>query len=186
MEPNSITPPEESAAPPSSDEAKFSLFPVTNSSLQITTSSLPQWLSNSSFTTDLSIINNDVASLLNRETVQSPSQDDDDGSDENQAREKSVPPTYAILESSESGSDGMEREEKKRSKRKKKKRKRDRSDERSGFHGYGSRKSRVRAWADSETNTAKDYYFDSNGDRDNLAFGCTYRYIENWNENILI
>ncbi|XP_058722605.1 uncharacterized protein LOC131594475 isoform X2 [Vicia villosa] len=174
MEPNSITPPEESAAPPSSDESKFSLFPVTNSSLQITTSSVPQWLSNSSFTTDLSIINNDVASLLNRETVQSPSHDDDE-SDENQPQEKSLPPTYAILESSESDGDGMGRKEKKRSKRKKKKRKRDRSDERSGFHGYGSRKSRVRAWADSETNTAKDYYFDSNGDRDNLAFGSMYR-----------
>ncbi|AES86890.2 putative siRNA-mediated silencing protein NRDE-2 [Medicago truncatula] len=157
----------ETTAPPSSDEAKpslFPVFPVTNSSLQITTSSLPQWLSNSSFTTDISVINNDVASLLNRETVQSPPQDDDENSDENRPKEKS----YAILESSESDGDGMEREKK----RKKKKRKRDRSDEKSGF---GSRKSRVRAWADSEANTVKDYFIDSHGDRDNLAFGCIYR-----------
>jgi hypothetical protein len=161
-------PAEETTAPPS-DEAKpslFPVFPVTKSSLQITTSPLPQWLSNSSFTTDIAVINDDVASLLNRETVQSPPPDDDENSDENRPKEKS----YAILESSESDGNGMEREKK----RKKKKRKRDRSDERSGF---GSRKSRVQAWADSEANTVKDYYFDSHGDRDNLAFGCIYRYI---------
>jgi hypothetical protein len=178
MDPSQPLPAEETTAPPSSDDTKSSLFPVfpiTNSSLQITTSSVPQWLSNSSFTTDISVINDDVASLLNRETVQSPSQDDD--SEENRPQEKSLPPTYAILESSESDGEGIGREEKKRSKRKKKKSKRDRSSERSGFDGYGSRKSRVRAWADSDANTAKDYYFDSHGDRDNLAFGCIYRYI---------
>jgi hypothetical protein len=178
MDPSQPHPAEETTATPSSDDAKSSLFPVfpvTNSSLQITNSSVPQWLSNSSFTTDISVINDDVASLLNRETAQSPSQEDD--SEENRPKEKSLPPTYAILESSESDGEGIGREEKKRSKRKKKKRKRDRSAERSGFDGYGSRKSRVRAWADSDANTAKDYYFDSHGDRDNLAFGCIYRYI---------
>ncbi|WJX71933.1 hypothetical protein P8452_55870 [Trifolium repens] len=176
MDPSQPHPAEETTATPSSDDAKSSLFPVfpvTNSSLQITNSSVPQWLSNSSFTTDISVINDDVASLLNRETAQSPSQEDD--SEENRSKEKSLPPTYAILESSESDGEGIGREEKKRSKRKKKKRKRDRSAERSGFDGYGSRKSRVRAWADSDANTAKDYYFDSHGDRDNLAFGCIYR-----------
>ncbi|GAU45438.1 hypothetical protein TSUD_297410 [Trifolium subterraneum] len=172
MDPSQPLPAVETTAPPSSEAAKSSLFPVfpiTNSSLQITTSSVPQWLSNSSFTTNISVINNDVASLLNRETAQSPSQDDD--SEENRPQEKSLPPTYAILESSESDGEGIEREDKRSKRKKKKKRKRDRSAERSGFDGYGSRKSRVGAWADSEANTAKDYYFDSHGDRDNLAFG---------------
>lgn len=179
MEPKLPVPAEETAAaPPSCDEAKSSLFPIfpvtESSSIQIHTPSVPQWLSNSSFNADISIINDAVASQLNRETVQSPPQDDDD---ENRAQGKPSPPSYAILESSESDGDGREREKMKKSKRKKKKRKRDRSGERSGLDGYGSRKSRVRAWADSEANTAKDYYFDSHGDRDNLAFGCIYRYV---------
>ncbi|XP_061356034.1 uncharacterized protein LOC133300491 isoform X2 [Gastrolobium bilobum] len=168
---------EEPAAPPSaaaaSDETKpslFPLFPLSDSSLQ-TTTSVPQWLNNSSFTTDISVINDFVASQLNRETTQSPPQDDeDDENDENRAKEKPISTSYEILESSES-----EKEETKKKRKKKKKRKRDRSGERGGFDGYGSRKSRVRAWADSEANTAKDYYIDSHGDRDNLAFGCIYR-----------
>ncbi|XP_004515233.1 uncharacterized protein [Cicer arietinum] len=174
MEPKPPLPAEETTAPQSSGEEKsslFPIFPVTNSSLQTTISSVPQWLSNSSFTTNISTINDDIASQLNRETVQSPSQDEDD-SDENRPQEKSLPPSYPILESSESDGNLRERDEKKKSKRKKKKRKRDRSDEKGGF---GSRKSRVRTWVNSEANTAKDYYFDSHGDRDNLAFGCIYR-----------
>lgn len=67
---------------------------------------------------------------------------------------------------------------KRRDKEKRKKRRRERSAERRGagsFADYGSRKSNVRAWADSETKSSKDYYLDSRGDRDNLAFGCLYR-----------
>lgn len=179
MELKPPVPAEETAPPLSSyDEAKSSLFPIfpvtESSSIQTHSPSASQWLSNSSFNADISIINDAVVSQLNRETVQSPLQVDDD--DENRAQGKPSPPSYAILESSESDGDGREREKKKKSKRKKK-RKRDRSGERSGLDGYGSRKSRVRAWADSEANTAKDYYFDSHGDRDNLAFGCIYRYV---------
>lgn len=42
-------------------------------------------------------------------------------------------------------------------------------------YAIGSRKSGVRAWTNSESKISKDYYFDSRGDRDNLAFGCLYR-----------
>ncbi|KAH1152400.1 hypothetical protein AAZX31_16G195400 [Glycine max] len=179
MEQKPPSPAENSAAAaPSSDEAKPSLFPLfpltASSSLQTTTtSSTPQWLSNTSFTTDISVINDVVASQLNRETMQSPLQDDND-EDENRAQANPVPSSrYEILESSESDGGGRDRERKKRKKRKK--RKRDSSAERGGFNAFGSRKSRVRAWVDSEAKVAKDYYIDSHGDRDNLAFGCIYR-----------
>ncbi|RDY01351.1 Protein NRDE2-like protein, partial [Mucuna pruriens] len=176
MEEKPPSPTDVSSAPmPSSDEAKPSLFPVfpltASSSLQTTTtSSTPQWLCNSSFTTDISVINDAVASQLNRQTAQSPPQNDDE--DDNRGQEKPLGPSYEILESFES--DG-ERKKDTRRKKKRKKRNRDSSAERGGFDGFGSRKSRVRAWADSEANVAKDYYIDSHGDRDNLAFGCIYR-----------
>ncbi|XP_015966836.1 uncharacterized protein LOC107490577 isoform X1 [Arachis duranensis] len=160
----------------------FPLFPLTaSSSSTLVTSTVPQWLSNSSFTSDVSLINDAVASQLRSETALSPPQrhrsDDDEEHEEdggNRAQEKAVPrSSYEILESSES----EERDKKEnRSKKKRKKRKRDRSRERGGLDSYSSRKSGVRAWADSESSTAaKDYYFDSHGDRDNLAFGCIYR-----------
>lgn len=183
MEQKPTVPPpaEETAVPPapassdSSDEAKpSSLFPLSDSSSLQTTTSVPQWLYNSSFTTDVSLINDAVASQLNREATESPPQNDDVDDEDNRGQEKPFRSSYEILESSESDGDRRGRE-KKEKKRKKKKRKRDRSGERGGYDGYGSRKSRVRAWADSESNTSKDYYVDSHGDRDNLAFGSMYR-----------
>lgn len=62
----------------------------------------------------------------------------------------------------------LKRDDKRRSR---KKRKRDREKEDDGI----SRKSSVRAWAGSETKLAKDYYFDSHGDRDNLIYGSLYK-----------
>ncbi|XP_020231564.1 protein NRDE2 homolog isoform X1 [Cajanus cajan] len=180
MEEKQPSPTEDSAAPPpSSAEAKPSLFPLfpltASSALQTTTtSSAPPWLSNTSFTADISIINDAVASQLSREAEQLPPQSDDEGEDENRAQEKPLPSSYEILESSESDGGGRERK-KERRRKKRKKRKRDSSAERGGLDGFGSRKSRVRAWADSEANVSKGYYFDSHGDRDNLAFGCIYR-----------
>ena len=156
------------------EEATPTLFPLaTGPSSTLASTSVPQWLSNSSFTADISLINDAVASQLRDETALSPPQDHDEEEDEKRAQDKPLHSSYEILESSES--EGREREKKK--KKKKKKRKGDRSRERGGLDGYGSRKSRVRAWADSESSTAKDYYFDSHGDRDNLAFGCIYRYF---------
>lgn len=37
------------------------------------------------------------------------------------------------------------------------------------------RKAGVKAWADGKENVAKEYYVDTRGDRDNLAFGSLYR-----------
>ncbi|XP_019430339.1 PREDICTED: protein NRDE2 homolog isoform X1 [Lupinus angustifolius] len=173
MEQKPTMPAEETAAPSSSvvaDESKpsslFPLFSISNSLSLQTTNSVPQWLCNSSFTSDVSIINDAVVSQLHHETTEYPSQDDDEDNNEKQPFHSS----YEILKSSES--DGERRERgKKDKKRKKKKRKHERSE----LDGYGSRKSRVRAWADSETNTSKDYYIDSHGDPDNLAFGSMYR-----------
>lgn len=39
------------------------------------------------------------------------------------------------------------------------------------------RKAAVKAWADGKSNAAKEYYVDTRGDRDNLAFGSLYRSI---------
>lgn len=58
----------------------------------------------------------------------------------------------------------------KESGRRKQKRKKECYDE-----TVASRKTRVRAWAGSETKPAKDYYVDAKGDHDNLAFGSLYR-----------
>lgn len=82
--------------------------------------------------------------------------------------------SYDLLESSESGGDskGESRRRKKKSKRRRR-RSRERGDD--GAGDFGSRKSDVRAWAGSAVKPAKDYYFDSRGDRDNLAFGSIYR-----------
>jgi hypothetical protein len=37
------------------------------------------------------------------------------------------------------------------------------------------RKAAVKAWADGKSNVTKEYYVDTRGDRDNLAFGSLYR-----------
>ena len=84
--------------------------------------------------------------------------------------------SYELLESSAS-EDDSEHEKRKKRKKKKRRRRRNESEERGGFGEYGSRKSDVRAWADADGRPSKDYYFDSNGDRDNLAFGSLYRYL---------
>ena len=160
---------EEAASAASTDEPNasvFPLFPLTDSSLQ-TKSSVPQWLCNSSFTADISLINDAVASQINEESHPEEELDEEEVRIHTRVESKS----YEILESSES-----DRETGKNKRKKKKKRKRDGSREKAGLDDYESRKSRVRAWADSDSNISKDYYFDSHGDHDNLAFGCIYRY----------
>ncbi|MED6172880.1 hypothetical protein PIB30_054061, partial [Stylosanthes scabra] len=174
------TPTEEPVAAAATDikPSIFPLFPSTASSSSVlATATVPQWLSNSSFTADVSLINKAVASQIHSETALSPRQrhrSDDDEEDEDDGGNRAPEKPYEILESSES--EGRDKKEKRSKKKRKKKRKRDRSPERGGLDGYSSRKSGVRAWADSESSTAaKDYYFDSHGDRDNLAFGSIYR-----------
>ncbi|KAL5545147.1 hypothetical protein UlMin_008931 [Ulmus minor] len=176
------------------DEPKASLFPllpISNpkpsltttaiSSTSTATSNQPQWLCNSSFTADLSLIN-DAVSRFNSQP-EPPSEDEEEAEEEHERSHGRSEPkpsqSYEQLESSESdrasGSDGRERRSKKK-KRSRKKRKSERYDERSGgFDDYGSRRSNVRAWADSDRKPSKEYFFDSRGDRDNLVFGSLYR-----------
>ncbi|KAM5570301.1 hypothetical protein ABKV19_011125 [Rosa sericea] len=164
---------------PSEEEAKPSpspspsLFPVIAASQQV--SNVPQWLSNTSFTTtNLSVINDAVPSHFKPEPppLSPPPEEQEDV--------RPQPKPYELLESSSGseGSDERDRTSKKRRKKEKgKRRKKRRSAERDGgsFAGFGSRKSSVRAWAESETRPSENYYLDSYGDLDNLAFGCLYR-----------
>ncbi|KAI9087387.1 hypothetical protein K1719_030707 [Acacia pycnantha] len=177
MEEKSPVPEEEVDA--TADEPKASLFPLfaLADPPQDTITSVPQWLSNSSFNTDISVINDAVASQLNREAAQSPREEHDDEDEEGPVNNLAQPkpfPSYEILESSQSDREEERGRERKDKKKKKKKRKRDRSSEKGGLDDYGSRKSRVRTWAD-ETSSVKEYFVDSHGDPDNLAFGCIYR-----------
>ncbi|KAF6168628.1 hypothetical protein GIB67_005240 [Kingdonia uniflora] len=158
-------------------EPKPSLFPLSssnnnnNNNNNPSSSSNPNWLSNSSFTTDLSVIHNKTPTTTNPFEDESLDVEDVD-----------VPPpqpSYAPLSSSSEES----LEEKTRKRRRKKKssssssRKRGREELSLGSENFfnAERKSSVRAWAGAETKQAKDYYFDSNGDRDNLVFGSLYR-----------
>ncbi|XP_068659851.1 uncharacterized protein [Aristolochia californica] len=138
----------------------FPLFPAADSS-NLDNFNSSQWLSNSSFTADISTIH---ASVVQNDAAV------DVGSD--LAEEEAVPrkqPAYVLLESSSS-----DREDEKRRKKKKKTSRREKYREREVESGV-SRKSRVDIWARSGGKSAKDYYFDTKGDRDNLAFGCLYR-----------
>ncbi|XP_008240390.1 PREDICTED: protein NRDE2 homolog [Prunus mume] len=154
--------------------AKTSLFPVLPVSQQIT--SVPHWLSNTSFTTQLSVINDAVISHFKPDPLPSPPPPQEHEEEEVPSQAK----PYEMLESS-SGSDRSDERDrttkKKKHKKRKNKRRRERSVERGrgAFADYGSRKSSVRAWADSETKPSKDYFLDSHGDPDNLVFGCLYR-----------
>ncbi|KAL2930512.1 Protein NRDE2-like protein [Bienertia sinuspersici] len=145
---------------PQDTSTHSSLFPISSETTITTISSASQWLYSSSFNTDLSVINNAVSSFTTynsndedeREPIQEPS---------------STP--YGYLESSESD------KEKERKKKQKSRKKRKRAKVKIDEFAYGARKSGVRAWANSDTKPNKDYYFDSRGDPDNLAFGCLYR-----------
>ncbi|XP_058078223.1 uncharacterized protein LOC131226646 [Magnolia sinica] len=144
----------------------FPIFPLSSgpSDSQTTSSHGPQWLSNSSFTPSISSIPGPSTSHY------TPILNDSDGSDAEEIP-PSKPRTYELLDSS-SPSDRDSDRDKRGVSKKKKKRKRKRSREQADDP---SRKSGVRVWAGSEAKPEKDYYFDSRGDRDNLAFGSLYR-----------
>jgi hypothetical protein len=179
------------AAPPLAEEKEpkqpkpslFPLFPASGASRsqpQPQRPSVPQWLSNSSFTADISLIS-DAVSNLNPASLSDPPQPESDSEREEEPQEKqfkSKPsPSYELLESSSESDRATRKESSQKTTKKKKKRKRKKSRERGGLDDYHrARKSDVRAWAGSETKPSKDCYFDSRGDPDNLAFGCLYRY----------
>jgi flagellar biosynthesis GTPase FlhF len=150
----------------------------------------PAWLYNTSFTTDLSIVNDAVSSLHPSQHSDSDLEEQEEDKDDrvsNQGKDRS----YQLLQEPEeektreakysrSDSDYSDsgRERKKTKKRRhSKKKKRDRSRDEEDARDFGSRKSNVRVWAGSDTKTTKDYYFDTHGDRDNLVYGTLYRYF---------
>ncbi|KAG9151669.1 hypothetical protein Leryth_001969 [Lithospermum erythrorhizon] len=109
-----------------------------------------EWLNNPSFSIDLSIIN---------QTLPTPPEQPQPESESESEEEKttSARPRYELVESSASDHDSNSQGNR-TTKKKKKKRKRK--------EVLSQRNSTVHA---------KEYYFDSNADRDNLAFGSLYR-----------
>nr|XP_016461934.1 PREDICTED: protein NRDE2 homolog isoform X2 [Nicotiana tabacum] len=165
-----------------------SLFPVFPQSqictpLNPSTShdAVPEWLRNSSFTTDISVINNTVST--NYSNIQFPQNlEDKEGEDIEKENKKGEGARYELLDSSaserghSSTSDDEERKSKKKKKRRKKRQRLSNEGPNYDYALSSSRKRDVRTWASSSaTDNVKDYYFDSRGDRDNLAFGTLYR-----------
>lgn len=138
----------------------FPLFPAsatTNTATSTSTSVVPEWLSNTSFTADPSVINKAVSSAIAEEG------DEEQEEPPREEQPQSQHHSYELLEDVDEESDGEKYEKRKR---RKKKRKRSRESER-GISEFGSRKSMP----------TKDYYFDSHPDPDNLAYGFLYRYL---------
>ncbi|KAK8966552.1 hypothetical protein KSP40_PGU001815 [Platanthera guangdongensis] len=127
------------------------------------TSESAKWLSNPSFTFDVSSI-----PIVAVDTVPAESPLEESDEEEASARRR---PSYELV-SSPSLSE-PERSSERREKRSRRKRKREQGRGKLGHDS--SRKSGVRAWIGSDTKPGKDYYFDVHGDRDNLTFGCLYR-----------
>ncbi|KAK9115859.1 hypothetical protein Sjap_014806 [Stephania japonica] len=144
---------------------------IPSSSSSTTTTTTTEWLTNSSFTVDLSVLRSSVASHYAHLPPKPIEQ-------QQQSQHAPIDPpnrSYDLLNSS-SSSDGEEQETKKARKKKKSDRKsRDSVVEAARVFFGNERKSGVRAWEGSDSNNSKDYYFDSHGDRDNLAFGSLYR-----------
>nr|KJB30256.1 hypothetical protein B456_005G134900 [Gossypium raimondii] len=146
----------------------FPLFPAAASTVT-STSSIPQWLSNPSFTTDLSLINDAVSSLpRSLDDVQEEDAQEEEENEAKQQEQEKLPHSYELLEEEEEeqeeeeDSDGDkygERKRKKRSKRRNKKKKISKE--------IGDSK--------SKSIHSNDYYFDSHPDHDNLAYGSLYR-----------
>ncbi|KAF5186916.1 Nrde2-like protein [Thalictrum thalictroides] len=146
----------------------FPLFPLSNSSLVSQESPQSQWLSNTSFTTDLSIINQTLSSQ--NETLELQEEEEEE---EEVLPTTSPKPSYSLLNPSSSDSEDTKRN--KKNKKKKSKHKKKKSRETLQEDRNASRKRGVRAWEGSDTKPSKDYYVDCRGDHDNLAFGSLYR-----------
>ncbi|KAJ8537094.1 hypothetical protein K7X08_035495 [Anisodus acutangulus] len=154
-----------------------SLFPVFPPSQKPSTpnpttsyDAVPEWLRNTSFTTDIAVINDAVSTNYEKIQFQENLEEEDEGEDVEKENQKGEGTRYELLHSS--ASDDDERYSKKK-KRKNKRRKRQLSSD--DYALSSSRKPDVRTWASLAATNVKDYYFDSRGDRDNLAFGSIYR-----------
>ncbi|KAJ8457921.1 hypothetical protein OPV22_030847 [Ensete ventricosum] len=160
---------------PESNTLKPSLFPLSsNLSPDSLSSSAPQWLSNASFTFDVSSLPGRGSDGPHWEERASPDYGvEASGAAADGDPTPARPPqrTYDLVPSSPSESSSKDERRSKGKERRRRKRKR----EKERLDDGASRKSEVRAWAGSDTQPTKDYYFDAHGDRDNLAFGCLYR-----------
>ncbi|XP_042409299.1 nuclear exosome regulator NRDE2-like isoform X1 [Zingiber officinale] len=145
----------------------FPLFPLPSNSSPSDPpfSSGSQWLANTSFTFDVSsLVGSGAGDALREEPANL------DSDDEVPAAARPPPPSYDLVPSSPSVTSS---EDERRSKRKARRKKRKR--EREGVGDGAPRKSAVRSWSGSVMKPVKDYYFDADGDKDNLAFGSLYR-----------
>lgn len=160
-----------------STSSLFPVFPTSSNptySLPPASSNSPQWLSNSSFTFDVSAIHSTVAAV--------PPEESDEEALESPKDRKPPVVNYDLVHSPSqsgfgSGTDGEEEEKRSRRKESRKKKKRRRDKDKPRGSEAGSRKSGVQAWDRSGKKPDKDYYFDARGDSDNLAYGTLYRYI---------
>ncbi|KAJ0463082.1 putative siRNA-mediated silencing protein NRDE-2 [Helianthus annuus] len=154
------------------------LFPVSKQTpsapinpLQVSNSTTPTptptWLTNTSFTADISTINDVVSSLHHHHTEPEPEQTAEEQQTDERRR-------YDLVDSSASDQD-EDVDVDGRSSRKKEKRKRRKRKQRDYEYGSLSRKHKIQSWATDATGSNKEYYFDSRGDLDNLAFGSLYR-----------
>lgn len=174
---------EEDAGTTAKPPQTTSLFPVfLQPSSSNNDSSVTGWLQNSSFTADATAINSAVPSHYQHSQLEESSSEEEDKAEKD--KERGAGPQYELVNSSASdrGSYSDDETEERRKKKKKKRRRRELSGTTPSFPDYSiaSRKPDVRTWASSSTSTTntKEYYFDSRGDRDNLAFGSLYRYLQ--------
>lgn len=133
----------------------FPLFPSISEQqkpFSINNQNAPQWLCNSSFTTDLSVVNDAVSAAASAYKDES-----DDNVEKDDQTRPSPSPTYDLLE--EESDEERQRNKKDKNKKRRRKKSKERGDR---FDSFVSAKS-------------KDYYFDSHGDRDNLVYGRLYR-----------
>ncbi|XP_021291947.1 protein NRDE2 homolog isoform X2 [Herrania umbratica] len=150
----------------------FPLFPAAGAAAAsvtattAATASGPEWLCNPSFTSDLSLINDAVSSLPRALNVEEEDEgEDEDGGGKQQQQQKNYH-SYELLEEEEddeedSDSDGEKYDERQKNKKKSKKR--------------NKKRRMLKELGDSKSIHAKDYYFDSHPDHDNLAYGSLYR-----------
>ncbi|OMO86645.1 Tetratricopeptide-like helical [Corchorus capsularis] len=148
-------------------DPKPSLFPLfsvagdgaaTSASTAPATTSVPQWLCNPSFTSDLSLINDAVSSLPRALNVEE--------EEDEQKEAKQQQQSYELIEEEEEEDEEDSYSDGERNERKKKKKK-----------SYKKNKKRKmsKEMGDSKSIHAKDYFFDSHPDPDNLAYGSLYR-----------
>ncbi|KAH9316484.1 hypothetical protein KI387_025111 [Taxus chinensis] len=151
-----------------------SLFPLESNNTQQsnnnrTINNFSSWLSNTSFNVNLlppttcktlsseenSSLNLEDNNVLNLEETRAPDLEEEK-------------PSYPILGSPRLEDNEIEnRESKKRRKRRKLEKTSEKKDK--------ERSTKVKFWTGSENKLGKDYYFDTRGDPDNLAFGSLYR-----------